>query len=47
MLAPCSWTARDRLLEAEFPDAETDRMLGPCFNPNRPEDLEEAARYLA
>ncbi len=41
------WTARYRLVEVDFPDAETPAgPLDPFFNTNRPEDLEEAARYL-
>ncbi len=42
------WTARHKLVEADFPEVETARgRLDPFFNTNRPEDLEEAARYLA
>jgi molybdopterin-guanine dinucleotide biosynthesis protein A len=42
------WTARYKLVEVEFPDAETAAgPLDPFFNTNRPEDLEEAARYLS
>lgn len=42
-----AWTARYRLVEVDFPDAETPSgPLDPFFNTNRPEDLEEAARYL-
>jgi molybdopterin-guanine dinucleotide biosynthesis protein A len=41
------WTARYRLVEVDFPDTETPAgPLDPFFNTNRPEDLEEAARYL-
>lgn len=41
------WTARYRLVEVEFPDSDTPAgPLDPFFNTNRPEDLEEAARYL-
>ena len=41
------WTARYNLVEVEFPDADTAAgPLDPFFNTNRPEDLEEAARYL-
>jgi molybdopterin-guanine dinucleotide biosynthesis protein A len=41
------WTARYRLVEVEFPDVETAAgPLDPFFNTNRPEDLEEASRYL-
>ena len=41
------WTARYRLVEVDFPDADTPAgPLDPFFNTNRPEDLEEAARYL-
>jgi molybdopterin-guanine dinucleotide biosynthesis protein A len=41
------WTARYRLVEVAFPDAETPAgPLDPFFNTNRPEDLEEAAGYL-
>lgn len=41
------WTARHRLVEVDFPDLETPAgLLDPFFNTNRPEDLEEAARYL-
>lgn len=41
------WTARYRLVEVAFPDAETPAgPLDPFFNTNRPEDLEEAGRYL-
>jgi molybdopterin-guanine dinucleotide biosynthesis protein A len=42
------WTARYKLVEVAFPDAETAAgPLDPFFNTNRPEDLEEAARYLS
>jgi len=42
------WTARYRLVEVEFPDAaSTTGPLDPFFNTNRPEDLDEAAGYLA
>ena len=42
------WTARYKLVEVDFPDAETAKgPLDPFFNTNRPEDLEEAAGYLA
>jgi molybdopterin-guanine dinucleotide biosynthesis protein A len=42
------WTARYGLVEVAFPDvATTAGPLDPFFNTNRPEDLEEAARYLA
>lgn len=41
------WTARYKLVEVEFPDMETAAgQLDPFFNTNRPEDLEEAGRYL-
>lgn len=41
------WTARHKLVEVDFPDLETPAgPLDPFFNTNRPEDLEEAARYL-
>jgi molybdopterin-guanine dinucleotide biosynthesis protein A len=41
------WTARYRLVEVDFPDADTARgPLDPFFNTNRPEDLEEAAGYF-
>lgn len=41
------WTARHKLVEVDFPDLETPAgLLDPFFNTNRPEDLEEAARYL-
>ncbi len=41
------WTARHRLVEVDFPDLETPAgPLDPFFNTNRPEDLEEAARFL-
>ncbi|MPZ09788.1 MAG: molybdenum cofactor guanylyltransferase MobA [Kiloniellaceae bacterium] len=41
------WTARYRLVEVAFPDVETPAgPLDPFFNTNRPEDLEEASRYL-
>ena len=41
------WTARHGLVEVNFPDLETPAgPLDPFFNTNRPEDLEEAARYL-
>jgi molybdenum cofactor guanylyltransferase len=41
------WTARYKLVEVDFPDTETPAgPLDPFFNTNRPEDLEEAARYL-
>ena len=40
-------TARYDPVEVEFPDARTAAgPLDPFFNTNRPEDLEEAARYL-
>ena len=42
------WTARHKLVEVRFPDIATPAgPLDPFFNTNRPEDLEEAARYLA
>lgn len=42
------WTARYKLVEVEFADIETlAGPLDPFFNTNRPEDLAEAARYLA
>ncbi len=42
------WTARYKLVEVAFPDVETAAgPLDPFFNTNRPEDLEEAGRYLA
>ena len=37
------WTARHRLVEAEF----ATEPLDPFFNTNSPEDLEEAARLAA
>jgi len=41
------WTARYKLVEVAFPDVETAAgLLDPFFNTNRPEDLEEAGRYL-
>lgn len=41
------WTARYNLVEVEFPDTGTAAgPLDPFFNTNRPEDLEEAERYL-
>ncbi|NIA69555.1 molybdenum cofactor guanylyltransferase MobA [Pelagibius litoralis] len=41
------WTARYKLVAVDFPDIETAAgPLDPFFNTNRPEDLEEAARYL-
>ncbi len=41
------WTARHRLVEVDFSDLDTAAgPLDPFFNTNRPEDLEEAARYL-
>ena len=41
------WTARYRLVEVAFPDEQTSAgPLDPFFNTNRPEDLEEAGRYL-
>lgn len=41
------WTARYELVEVEFPDVETPAgPLDPFFNTNRPEDLDEAGRYL-
>ncbi len=41
------WTARYKLVEVAFPDLDTPAgPLDPFFNTNRPEDLEEAARYL-
>jgi len=41
------WTERYKLVEVDFPDSETPAgPLDPFFNTNRPEDLEEAARYL-
>ena len=41
------WTARYKLVEVTFPDIETPAgLLDPFFNTNRPEDLEEAGRYL-
>jgi molybdopterin-guanine dinucleotide biosynthesis protein A len=41
------WTARYKLVEVAFPDAETAAgPLDPFFNTNRPEDLEEAAGFL-
>ncbi|MGD1876827.1 MAG: molybdenum cofactor guanylyltransferase MobA [Kiloniellaceae bacterium] len=41
------WTARYRLVAVDFPDADSPAgPLDPFFNTNRPEDLEEAARYL-
>lgn len=42
------WTARYKLVEVDFPDVDTAKgPLDPFFNTNRPEDLEEAAGYLA
>ena len=42
------WTARHKLVEVDFPDIQTAAgPLDPFFNTNRPEDLEEAARYLS
>ncbi|WP_299391161.1 molybdenum cofactor guanylyltransferase MobA [Pelagibius sp.] len=42
------WTARHKLVEVDFPDLKSPAgPLDPFFNTNRPEDLEEAARYLA
>ncbi|HMA13897.1 MAG: molybdenum cofactor guanylyltransferase MobA [Bacteroidota bacterium] len=42
------WTARYKLVEVAFPDVDTPAgPLDPFFNTNRPEDLEEAGRYLA
>jgi molybdopterin-guanine dinucleotide biosynthesis protein A len=42
------WTARYKLVTVEFADVETPAgPLDPFFNTNRPEDLGEAARYLA
>jgi len=42
------WTARYKLVEVDFPDvASPAGPLDPFFNTNRPEDLEEAAGYLA
>ena len=41
------WTARYKLVEVDFPDVDTPAgPLDPFFNTNRPQDLEEAARYL-
>jgi len=41
------WTGRHRLVEVGFPDVETDEgPLDPFFNTNRPEDLEEAEKFL-
>lgn len=41
------WTARYKLVEVAFPDVNTPAgPLDPFFNTNRPEDLEQAARYL-
>ncbi|MEM7653288.1 MAG: molybdenum cofactor guanylyltransferase MobA [Pseudomonadota bacterium] len=42
------WTARHRLVEVTFPFIETGvGPVDPFFNANRPEDLEEAQKYLA
>src|SRR3546814_6449202 len=41
------WTARYTLVEVAFPGVETPAgPLDPFFNTNRPEDLDEAERYL-
>ena len=42
------WTGRYKLIEVEFEDIDSPAgPLDPFFNTNSPEDLEEAARYLA
>ncbi|MFQ5773294.1 MAG: molybdenum cofactor guanylyltransferase MobA [Kiloniellaceae bacterium] len=42
------WTARYRLVAVEFPGVDTPAgPLDPFFNANRPEDLEQAARFAA
>ena len=42
------WTGRYKLVEVEFEDIESPAgPIDPFFNTNRPEDLEEAERYLA
>ena len=42
------WTSRYRLVEVDFPDADTPAgSIDPFFNTNRPEDLAEAERYLS
>jgi molybdopterin-guanine dinucleotide biosynthesis protein A len=42
------WTARYRLATVEFPEVGTPAgPLDPFFNTNRPQDLEEAARFVS
>ncbi|MDH3474943.1 MAG: molybdenum cofactor guanylyltransferase MobA [Rhodospirillales bacterium] len=42
------WTARYRLATVEFPEVETPAgPLDPFFNTNRPQDLDEAARFAS
>jgi len=41
------WTGRHRLVEVDFPDADTARgPLDPFFNTNRLEDLDEAKKFV-